>query len=164
MCEDLSDGLFTVKCDCGVEFPAENGKCSCGNKGGELRLDVDQFLNRVYSLQKRKKDEGEGLDLVFDVFWQLYDRFDIMNDILAKLDVTQIDTTLMVGFITQTFKYDKQVTNHAGLCDRIEARLRELGESEERIARLVTGRRTAGNYWDNMKAFGAPGWLSGPKP
>lgn len=157
-----SDGLFTVKCECGIEFPAEAGECSCGKKKGELKLDIDQFLNRVYETQEKKLDEA--MDLVFEVFWQLYDKFDIMNDILARADVSKLNSTMMVGFLSQTFRYDMHVPNHVNFCQRVEDRLRELGEPETRVSSLLKGLRGSGKYWEDMKVLGAPGWLTGPKP
>ena len=158
----LSDGLFTVKCDCGIEFPAEAGTCPCGKKKGDLQLDIDQFLDRVY--KTIEKNDHEAMDLVFDVFWQLYDKFNIMNDILAKVDVSKLNPTLMVGFLSQTFRYDMHIPNHEKFCQRVEFRLRELGEPEKRITSLLQGLRGSGKYWEHMNSLGAPAWLTGPKP
>lgn len=162
--EDPSVGLFTVDCEsCGKSFPAENGKCECGLSKGKLNLDVDKMLNRVYELQANNKQD-RAMDVVFDVYWNLYDKFDIMNDILAKADVSKLDGALMVGFMTQTFKYIKQVPNHIPFCDRAAARMKEMGYDDKKIHDLVDRYRETGNYWKNMKAYGAPIWLSGPKP
>jgi hypothetical protein len=164
MNDEPSDGLFTVKCDsCKTVFPAEAGKCPCGAAKGTLQLDIDKMFNRIYELVDQKK-KAEAIDVVFDVFWQLHDKFDMMNDILSKADVMKLDISLMVCLLTQTFKYDKQVPNHVVFCKRVEDRARELGESEERISRLLQGLRGSGEYWKDMEALGAPAWLSGPKP
>jgi hypothetical protein len=104
------------------------------------------------------------MDVVFDVYWNLYDKFDIMNNILAKADVSKLDGGLLVGFMTQTFKYIKQVPNHVPFCDRAAARMKEMGYDDKRIHDLVDRYRETGNYWESMKAYGAPEWLSGPKP
>ncbi len=161
-----SDGLFTVACDnCKNVFPAEDGKCSCGAVKGELKLDIPQFLNRVYSLvEDESKPNAAGLDVVFDVFWQLYNKWDIMNDIMGQVDVNRLNETLMVGFMVQTFKYIKVVPNHLTFCDKAAVRMKELGLDDKRIHDLVDRYRETGDYWESMKAYGAPEWLSGPKP
>lgn len=161
-----SDGLFTVECDsCKTCFPAENMGCSCGAKKGELRLDVPGFLNKVYSLvEPETKSNARALDVVFDVFWNLYSRWDIMNDIMGQVDVNRLNESLMVGFMVQTFKYIKQVPNHLVFLDKAVVRMRELGVEEDRIHELVDRYRETGDYWKNMDSLGAPAWLTGPKP
>lgn len=157
-----TDGLFTVKCECGIEFPAENNQCSCGKTKGDLKLDVPKFLNRVYCMQDIKN--AATIDVIFETFWQLYDKFDIMNDILDKADVNVLNSTMMIAFLTQTFRYDMHVPNHTIFCGKVEARLRETGEPEDRIKRLLQGLRGSGEYWKDMGTLGAPAWLTGPKP
>lgn len=161
--ESSSNGLFTVDCDCGKTFPAEDGKCSCGLSKGKLHLDIDKMLEKIYQYHADGKQDS-AMDVVFDVYWQLYNMFDVMNDILAKVDVSKLDGAILVGFMTQTFKYIKQVPNHLDFCDRVAARMRELGYDDKRIHDLVDRSRTTGSYWEDMKTLGAPEWLSGPKP
>lgn len=159
-----SEKLFTVECDaCKNIFFAEDMKCSCGEQKGQLRLDVDAFLERVYAKLADGKDD-RAMDVVFDTFWQLYDKFDIMNEIMAKADVSKLDGGLLVGFMTQTFKYIAQVPAHLDFCDRAAARMKDLGYDDKRIHNLVDRYRETGSYWEDMKALGAPAWLSGPKP
>ena len=164
--EDPSAGLFTVTCDaCKTVFPAENMKCSCGAQKGELKLDVDKMLNRIYEqIVTNEKRSRDGVDVVFDVFWNLHAKWDIMNEILTKADVSKLNENLLVAFMVQTFKYIKQVPAHTNFCDRAEIRLRELGLTEEEIHDLVDNYRETGDYWESMKTLGAPEWLSGPKP
>lgn len=162
--DDPSAGLFTVDCEsCGKSFPAENGKCECGLDKGKLNLDIDKMLNRVYDLYANNK-HARAMDVVFDVYWNLYDKFEIMNDILAKVDESKLDDGLLLGFLVQTFKYIKQVPNHVPFCDRVAARMKEMGYDDEKIHKLVDRYRETGNYWERMKGYGAPDWLSGPKP
>lgn len=162
--DDPSAGLFTVTCDsCQTVFPAENRKCSCGLSKGPLKLDIDKMLNRIYE-QVASGDKRDGIDVVFDVFWNLHDKWDVMNEILNKADVSKLNESLMVGFMVQTFKYIKQVPAHLDFCDRSAARMKELGLSDKEIEDLVGNYRETGDYWENMKAYGAPTWLTGPKP
>lgn len=162
--EDLSAGLFTVVCDdCQNVFPAEDGKCTCGLAKGKLQLDIDKMLNRVYDKHVQGKEAG-AIDVIFEVFWQLHNKWDIMNEILIKADVSKLDGSLLVGFMVQTFKYIKQVPAHLDFCDRAAARMKEMGYDDERIHDLVDNYRETGDYWESMKAYGAPEWLSGPKP
>lgn len=164
--DDPSAGLFTVECDgCKTIFPAENRKCSCGAVKGELRLDVPKFLERVYSLvEDESKSNARALDVVFDVFFNLYDKWDIMNDIMGQADVKRLNESLMVGFMVQTFKYIKRVPNHLTFCDKSAVRMKELGLDDKRIHDLVDRYRETGDYWKNMSSLGAPSWLTGPKP
>jgi len=162
--EQPSDGLFIVECEgCKSVFPAENGKCFCGLIKGKLLLDIDKMLDRVYNLHASDKDDA-ALDVVFDVFWQLHAKFDIMNNILSKVDLTKIDESIMVGFMVQTFKYSKQVPEHTAFCNKVAARMKEIGRSDEDIHDIVDNYVDAGDYWESMKTLGAPEWLTGPKP
>lgn len=159
-----SDGLFTVICEaCKNVFPAEDRKCSCGLSKGELKLDIDKMLSRIYEKQASGK-KADGIDVVFDVFWQLHAKFDLMNEILTKVDVSKLEGGVLVSFMVQTFKYIKQVPAHLDFCDRAAARMKEMGYDDKRIHDLVDRYRETGDYWENMKAYGAPEWLSGPKP
>lgn len=162
--EDPSGGLFTVTCEaCENVFPAEDGKCSCGLSKGALKLDIDKMLSRIYE-QCASGEKRDGIDVVFDVFWNLHAKWDVMNEILTKADVSKLNESLMVAFMVQTFKYIKQVPAHLDFCDRSAARMKELGLSDEEVEDLVGNYRETGDYWESMKAYGAPEWLSGPKP
>ena len=157
---DPTNKLFTIQCKCGNCFPAEEGKCSCGNATGDLKLDVDQFLSRIYAAP----DEDSSMDIVYNTFYHLHNRFDIMNDILIKIDVSKISPCMMCAFLTQTFKYIKQVPNHLIFLANCENRLREMNFSEKRIKNIFEGLRETGNYWKDMEYFGAPTVIMGPKP
>lgn len=159
-----SDSLFTVVCDgCKNVFPAEDGKCSCGNVKGELKLDIDKMLNRVYDLHANGK-HADAMDVVFDTFWQLYDKFDLMSEILAKVDASKLDGGLLVGFMVQTFKYVKKIPAHSDFCDRAAARMKDMGYDDNRIHDLVDRYRETGSYWDDMKALGVQGGFMGGPP
>jgi hypothetical protein len=162
--EKPSDGLFMVDCNvCHKLFAAENKLCECGSSKGELYLDIDKMLNRVYDLNASNKID-DSIDVVFDVFWQLHDKFETMNSILDKVDLSKIDSNLIVGFLVQTFKYIENISNHLPFCDRAEARLLELGFSEPAAKKLLLPYRDTGSFWINMEKYGAPEWLTGPKP
>lgn len=162
--EKPADGLFTVNCsNCCKLYPAENRICVCGDNKGELNLDIDKMLNKVYELTALNKID-RAIDIVLDVFWDLYNKFDIMNNILKQTDVSKLNAEVLVSFLTQTFKYAEQVPEHNLFCDRVANRLRETGYTEDKIHRLVDDFRDVGNYWENMDKLQAPAWLSGPKP
>jgi hypothetical protein len=162
--EDPSIGLFNVTCaSCQNIFPAEDGKCTCGARLGDLKLDIDKMLGRIYDYHVADKDD-RALDVIFDVFWHLHAKFDIMNEILTKVDLTKVDEGIMVCFMIQTFKYSKQVPAHVSFCIRVAERMKEIGRTEEDIHDLVDNYMDVGNYWESMAAYGAPEWLSGPNP
>lgn len=157
------EGLFTVACKCGVEFPAEDGKCSCGLSQGELKLNVDLMLDKIYRFHQADQDP-RAIDVIFNTFWHLYKKFDLMNEILTKVDVDKLDEGLMVSLMVQTFRYAKQIPAHALFCNRVVVKLKEIGIPDEEVYELVANYRSTGDYWDNMRALGAPEWLTGPKP
>lgn len=162
-----SDGLFTIKCECGVIYRAENRKCTCEKTQGELNFNVPRFLTRLYALSDEGEKSGKtdkGIDLIFDVFFNLHDRFDIMNEILGQVDVNKLTSSPLYSMMSRTFKYSPQIPNHIGFVDRVEARYRELGMDEKRIHNLVDKMRGPGDYWKTMETLGAPIWISGPKP
>jgi len=160
--------LFKLTCECETIYdPESNVDCPNCHKAHmchkELTLDIDKFLSIIYELNSDNKPDA-AMDLIFDVYFNLHDRFDIMNIIVEKIDVKKINLSLMIGFLVQTFKYIKQVPAHSLLCDRVAHRALEIGEPEERIHKLVDKYRTTGNYWEDMKMFGAPEIITGPKP
>lgn len=159
-------GFYTLTCECDMSYnPEENDNCPNCHKEHmfhtKFEFSVDKFLETVYSLNE---NHDKALDVVFDAYWQIYDKFDVMNEIAGKIDVTKLDLSVLVGFLTQTFPYIKQVPNHMELVTKIEQKMRDAGETEERVENLLKGLRSTGNYWEDMEMLGAPAWLSGPKP
>lgn len=162
--KDPAAGLFTVDCECGTTFVVEDIVCpSCKRMKGKLKLNIEEMLNRVYDLYIQDKDD-RAMDVIFDVFWNLYNNFDIMNDILTKVDLTKIDEGLMLGFMTNTFKYSNQVSAYTEFCARVIARMRKIGRSEKDIHAMTQGLFDATDFWKDMDALGAPEWLTGPRP
>lgn len=158
--------FFVLDCECGVGYtPIDSDKCPvCDErKVKDIYLNVDGFLERVYLRVSEDKDDV-ALDIVFGVFWNLWDKFQIHNEILTKADVNRLSEVLMVGLMTQTFKYIKQVPAHLDFCDRSAKRMAELGMDEKRIHDLVDRYRETGDYWKNMKVLGATGIMWGPRP
>ena len=163
--------LFKLKCECDTVFdPDDNEKCPACQKSRvhhkELIFDIDKFLDMTYDLYANDKRQ-DAIDLVMDSFDNLYLNFNIMNDIEAKIDVSKIDGAIMCSILMMTFKYADKLPNHILLCDRISDRLREIGPpeyTEERIHNLIDRFRATGDYWKRMEGYGAPEWLTGPKP
>lgn len=160
---NYSDGLFTVNCDtCHTVFPAEQETCSCGQRSGKLLFDVDKALDRIYTLSAADK-KIQAVDTILDIFYHLTWQWDFMNELLTKADVSRMNTSCMVSILSSTFKYSEQVSSHTDFLQRVEVRLRETGESEERIESLVRGLRGAGNYWERMKGY-PPNIVGYPPP
>lgn len=159
--EDVCKGLFTVDCEyCSKTFAIEDAYCVCGFSKGEIQLNIELFLERVYSLAS---DDFLAMDLIFYVYYHLYDKFDVMNDVLSKIDTSKLNDVLLIGFMTHTFKYINKVPNHVIFCDKAAVRMKEMGHDDDLIHKLVDRYRKTGNYWERMEAYGAPIWLSGPK-
>lgn len=159
-------GLYTLVCECDTSYdPEQNTDCPGCHKAfmfhKDFLFDTDKFLNLVASF---KDNDDHAMDIIFDVYYQLHDKFHIMNDICNKIDVNKYDLSILIGFTVQTFKYSDQVLGHELLCNRIAQKMRDDGEPEERITDLIGNYRQAGNYWKEMKMLGAPEWLSGPNP
>lgn len=161
-----SDEFFTLTCICGREFcPTESQKCPVCQEMQikDMKFNVDGFLDKIYVLSEENRKDA-ALDVVFDAFANFWDKYEMMDEVLAKADVNRLTSTLLVGFMTQTFKYIKQVPSHIGFCDRAAQRLKDLGKSEEEVHDLVDRYRETGDYWKNMKALGATGLMWGPTP
>ncbi len=164
-----SEGLFALTCECDTIYAPELKKCpSCG-KGTQfqkhLELKYDLFFEKVYSLLENKK-RADGIDLVYDVFFELYNRFDIMNDILSKIDTSKLTGGVLVSLMSQTFKYRHDIPAHTDYCNRAAVRLRELGSSEKEIDRYMKDFRDVDvkRFWGDMAAYGAPNGLFGVGP
>lgn len=161
-----ADFLFTIICQCDNSYAAELEKCpNCQlsiREKKNLLFDIPIFLDKIYTHQQL--DKQDTVDLVFDVYYHLYNRFDLMIEIYNQIDITKISSTLMVSFLCQTFKYIKQVPNHLIFLEQAKNQLRKNGDSEERINKLFMGFGSDNKYWESMEKLGAPAWLTGPKP
>lgn len=156
-----SDGLFTIKCKCETVFSPEiTRECpSCNLISGDLILDIDKFYDKIYGLGKT-----DAIDVIFDVFHNLWNRYDIMNDILEKADTSKMSGGVMCSFLTNTFKYSEQVPNHKVFFQKVHDEYVKRGETPERIKRILVGLEGAGNHWETMEKLGATGWIWGPNP
>jgi hypothetical protein len=162
--------MFTMKCNCGIVYnPKEtNDKCSdcklhfAGN--ANMCFDTDSFINKIYDMCNDSSCKENIAIFIFDTYWNLYNRFDVMDDIALKLDPAKMSIQSMICILSSTFKYADQVKNHKIFYDKVKLQMINLNESEERITKLLKGLDFAGNYWDDMKKYGAPEWLSGPIP
>lgn len=162
MSTDLSDGLFTVKCDCGETFRPEDEGVVVYHKDHkhELLLDVEKMLERAYNAESRDK----AIDVIFDVYYHLYNRFDLMNEILKNIDVNKLDGGMICSILTQTFRYIPQVPEHMVFYEKCKIRLKDLGYPDDRIKKVLDGFDNVGDYWENAAALGIPEWLTGPNP
>lgn len=104
------------------------------------------MLERLYSISHSR---AKALDFIFDIYWHLYDKYEIMNEILDKVDISKLDGSLLCGFMSQTFKYSEQVPNHIEFCRKSEIRLKELNYSEKEINEIMHMYSNAGDYWKN---------------
>jgi tetratricopeptide (TPR) repeat protein len=98
------------------------------------------WLLEVYSLVLEERRE-DATDLVFEKIDELLQgaEFDRCDEILRRLDVHRLSTSLMVAFLSITLAAKSELGARAALVDRIEARLREIEPS--RLEGLLTGLR-----------------------
>lgn len=156
---DYSDGLFTVSCTCGLIFKAENLQCTCGLTNGTLHLDINKMLDRIYN-----NSTNHALATIYDTFDHLYHRFDLMNQILDQINLSKINSTIIIAFLVSTFKYIEQVPNHLIFLEKAKIRLKELNLSDDHIYRITNPFSKTGNYWQNMKILNAPESITGYNP
>lgn len=163
-----ANGLFSLKCVCGQVFKPEiNNNCPNCNlsrtQHKEVILDINQFLDRVYSLEVADK-RADAIDVIFDVFFNLWDNYDIMNSVLDTIDPSKLSGGSMCSVLTNTFKYSEQVPNHKVFFQKVCAEYIKRGKTEQEIKRTLSGLEGAGNHWETMEQLGATGWIWGPNP
>lgn len=167
--EHNSDGLFQLTCECNNIYAPELKNCSACGKDTRfqkaLHLDNAKFFERMFTLQNSGKKD-DAMDVLFDVFWQLHSRFDIMNNILADIPLSKIDGGLIVGVMSNTFAYKHKLSNFVDFCNRVAVRLKELGSSEEEVTSYMRNFRDADvkKHWGDMAALGVPNGLFGVSP
>lgn len=126
---DPAFGLFTVKCDnCNNVFAAENLKCVCECTTGKLQLDIDKMLNNIYNYIL--SDNDKALDIIVDVFWHLHNKYDIMNDIMDRIDVTKLNGTCIISFLMMTANFTNKLSNRKSFCERAIIHLKNIGDSD----------------------------------
>lgn len=160
-----SDGLFTVICDCGSVFsPEVNKTCpKCSNSLGKLVLDIDKFLIKVTSFEAEDRKE-DAIDMIFDVFFNLWNKYDIMNSILDKIDVSKLSGGSLCSILTNTFKYSEQIPNHVIFFQKVSDEYIRRGKTPEQVKKILVGLQGAGNHWEYMEQLGATGYIWGPNP
>lgn len=166
-----SDGLFQLTCECNNVYAPELGKCPTCDKNTThqkaLNLDYQKFFEKIISLQNDDKKDS-ALDVVFDVFFNLWNRYDIMNNILKDIPVDKLSPTLMVGLLSNTFKYADKLPDYLNFCDKSFTQMRLLGKPEDEIEEYIRDFRNVDvkKHWDNMKALGVsfPNMIFGPGP
>ena len=166
-----SNGLFQLTCVCDNVYAPELGKCpSCG-KGTmhqkKLELDYQKFFDKMIALQEAGKKSG-AMDVLMDVFWQLWSRYDIMDKILTDLPLDKVHNSIMIGCMSNTFKYKPQLPNFVDFCNRSFDVMRSRGKDEKELEtyRIQFRDVDVKKHWENMKAFGVqfPNALFGPGP
>jgi len=162
-----SDGLFQLTCVCDNTYAPELGKCpACGKNTMHqkaLELDYQKFFDRLTTL-----DKSDAMDVLYDVFFNLWNRYDIMDKILTDIPLDKIPTSLMVGCMSNTFKYKDKLPNFVDFCNRVFTRMRELGKPEKDIESYAKSFRDVDvkRHWEDMKALGVsfPSMMFGPGP
>lgn len=164
-----SDGLFQLTCQCDNVYAPELGKCPACDLGTPhqkaMNFDYNKFFERIIGFQDQGK-KADALDVLFDVFWQLHSRFDVMDKICSDIPVNRITGTLIVGVMSNCFKYKHKLPNFVDFCNRSAARLRELGMAENEISHYMRDFRDVDikKHWGDMAALGAPNGLFGVGP
>lgn len=166
-----SEGLFQLTCQCDNVYAPELGKCPACEKDTRfqktLGLDYQKFFDKMIALEAEDKD-ADAMDVLFDVFFNLWDRYDIMDNIIKDIPLDKVSTTLMVGCLSNTFKYADKLPNYLDFCDRAFAQMRELGKPEDEIQSYIRDFRDVDvkKHWDDMKTLGVsfPNLIFGPGP
>lgn len=161
-----SDKFFTLICVCDMEYcPANTKTCpSCQkSQSKEMKFNVDGFLERVYELHAEGK-KADSLDVIYDAFFNFWDRFDIMTEVLQKADISKMGNSAMLSILTNTFKYSSRLPEHTIFFQKVANEYAKRGESKERIEKLLRGLGGDKGFWEGMAELGANGIIWGPKP
>lgn len=165
--ENNDDGLFRLVCACEMIYAPESydncPACGAGRPAHkEMLLDIDKFYERVFSLQDKNVDSA--MDVIMDVFSNLWDKYDLMDKILEKGEVSKMTGSVMCGILTNTFKYSEQVPNHKIFFQKVCDEYTKRGATPEKIRRTLSGLEGDDNYWESMGKLGATGLIWGPNP
>lgn len=166
-----SEGLFLLTCVCDNVYDPELRKCPSCDKDTRhqksLELDYQKFFDKVCALHEAGK-KADSMDVLFDVFFNLWNRYDIMDKILVGIPLDRIGGGLMVGCMSNTFKYKDHLPNFVDFCNRVAARMREMGKDEKEIESYMRDFRDVDTkkHWADMKALGVqfPNMIFGPGP
>jgi hypothetical protein len=98
------------------------------------------WLNEFYELAKINKNDL-GMDLLFDnVDEMLCDgKFKEVDDLLETMDLSILNTTLLIGLLSITSAAKNKLKNRASLVQRIEEIFKVT--DPERVDRLLKGLR-----------------------
>lgn len=163
-----SKEFFIQTCECGTNYTV-NVSTVCPSCRLDLShvthrtFNVDGFLNKIYQLSLRKLEDS-ALDVMFDAFYNLWNRFDLMIEILDKVDITKLTDSVMTGFLVCTFKYSLQLSNYYNFFNKVSQELINRGKPESEIKEMLEGLSSENNYWAHMKLFGASESLTGYNP
>lgn len=165
--ENSSD-FFIFTCECNTEYsPAQTKTCPVCSKSHvshkELKFDTQGFLERVLRFQNEKRTDC-ALDLILDAFHNFWNKYDLMTDILQRIDVKNFKNGILVGFLMCTFKFSESLPEHAIFFKKVYDEYLSRGKTPEEAKRLFQGLEGAGNFWERMESYGATGMIWGPKP
>lgn len=161
--------FFKFVCECNeIYSPAQSKECPLCKKSSrfhkELVFDCDGFINRITELSSNENGIGSAIGLTMDAFWQLWDKYNIMTDILQKIDVNKLHTTILISILTCTFKYSKNLPEHIIFFKKVYDKMVANGESKKSVRATLKGLEGAGDFWKTMDALGATDLFWGPRP
>ena len=161
-----SDEFFTLVCVCDTEFcPADTKTCpTCPSfQGKGMKFNVDGFLDKVYELHAQGK-RADSLDVIYDAFFNFWDRFDIMTEVLQKADLSKMGSSAMLSILTNTFKYSSRLPEHTVFLQKVANEYAQRGKSVQEIKELLQGLEGDKGFWEGMAELGATGIMWGSKP
>lgn len=158
---ESADKFFTLTCTCGNEYCPEVKqactKCDLATSFSVgMKFDVDSFLSALYDYISNSKNE-DALDVALDAYFNFWNRFDIMDEIYQKVDLKRISKSLMICMLAETRKYSSRFPGHAMFFEKAREELARRGEDEKGVKKLIGNLISEGDYWENMKLFGATG-------
>lgn len=159
--------LFKTICECDFIYLSKLQKCPKCEKSIRFQKDIifdySKFFEYVIELQNKT---NKCIDLIMDVFFNLWDRFDIMNNILKDFPINQSSTSMLISVMMNTFKYSNKIPVYLEFCDKSFDRMKGLGVSEEQISKYKKQYRDIDldKYWGDLKTLGVtfPSSMFGP--
>lgn len=93
--------------------------------------DIDNFLDKVYLLSRLDKVDS-ATDLIFDyIDWLLRaGEFNTCNELLLRVDVEKLTTTLMLSFLTITAAAKSKLGARSDMYQRVESRMTRLMDGD----------------------------------
>jgi hypothetical protein len=127
-----------------------------------MSININNFYESLY---QSSFSTDKLIDSIYDFFWDdVKDNFELMDEVLLKINISKLPISIIICFLSCSFKYDSELKNYSDFYKRVVDDLKARGESEERIKNLLIGFESSNGYWKYMDALGIPEFITGIRP